>query len=84
MVMMYFSDSIIKQFKKFEHNSVKERTFWNHERKIYIQITMHLASFIFLRPNTGPCHISGKRAFGQASLVPAVTWAGTKGLATSA
>jgi hypothetical protein len=26
---------------------------------------------------------SGKQAFGQASLVPAVIWAGTKGLATS-
>jgi hypothetical protein len=26
---------------------------------------------------------SGKRAFGQAPLVPAVIWAGTKGLATS-
>jgi hypothetical protein len=58
MVMMYFSDSVIKQFKRFEHNSVKEGTFWNHERKICIQITMHLASFIFLRSNTGPCQLA--------------------------
>jgi hypothetical protein len=32
----------------------------------------------FALPNT-----SGKRAFGQAHLVPAVIWAETKGLATS-
>jgi hypothetical protein len=30
-----------------------------------------------------PMNTSGKRAFGQASLVPAVIWAGTKSLATS-
>jgi hypothetical protein len=29
------------------------------------------------------CITSGKWAFGQAHLVPAVIWAGTKGLATS-
>jgi hypothetical protein len=69
------------------HDLIENQYVPSHEQKpeeIYTIVhhedpVKHLKSMI-AKPFAHTC---GKRAFGQALLVPAVIWAGTKGLATS-